>query len=208
MPRSIATAALACMALSQTSDALQLHSRPLPPAHPRLAVSAVMMAKKATAKLIPILLVDDVDGVGIKGDIVEMKPAYAENTIISKRLGIKATKEQVEQAEADKLAKEAAVAAALKSAEGAKQMIATRFGSSGVVIERMFTVHGEMSGGPVTAAEVSDVLKRAGADVELVKVVMDPIDTIGDSTVAAIELHPEVTTTVKVVLQKSKIKIA
>lgn len=206
--------AMACLLLGQTTDALLL-GNPLPStvavsANARVASSAAMMAKKpaAKSKLITILLEADVEGVGLKGEIIEVKPAYGENTIIAKGLGSKATKEQIQQAEADKLAKEAAALAAKKRAEDAKQTIFTKYGNKGLVIERMFSLQGEMDGGAVTAEEVANVLKSAGVAIEPANVTMDPIEAIGDSAVAAVNLHPEVSTSVKVVLQKSKITIS
>jgi large subunit ribosomal protein L9 len=209
MPRSVATA-LACLLLGETANALTLSSgRPSAVVSNARVAPTVMMAKdSATKKMISIFLEADVEDVGLQGEIVEMKAAFAENTIVRKGLGSKATSEQIRQAEVDKLAKEAAFAAAKKTAEEAKQMIASRFGNKGLVIERMFTVQGEMSGGAVTSKEVSDLLQSKGIAVEPTNVVMDPIETIGGSVVAAIELHPDVTTTIKVVLQKSKITIS
>ena len=124
--------AMACLLLGQTTDALLL-GNPLPStvavsANARVASSAAMMAKKpaAKSKLITILLEADVEGVGLKGEIIEVKPAYGENTIIAKGLGSKATKEQIQQAEADKLAKEAAALAAKKRAEDASRDLLAR----------------------------------------------------------------------------------
>jgi ribosomal protein L9 len=147
-----------------------------------------------------------VDAMSSLATVVEVKSAYGENTIISKGLGVKATKEQIAQAKADELAKVAAAAAALKRAQEAKSTLMAKYGSKGLLVERMFSLQGEMEGGAVTADEVAQDLSRgSGLALEAFKVTMDPIEAIGESVVAAVELHPEVVTSVKVVLQKSKI---
>ena len=56
-----------------------------------------------------------------------------------------------------------------------------------------------------TAEEVANVLKSGRRD-RAANVTMDPIEAIGDRLPR--DLHPEVSTSVKVVLQKSKITIS
>ena len=86
--------------------------------------------------------------------------------------------------------------------------IVTKYAKNGLVVERMFSLQGEMEGGAVTAEEVAGLLKRGGIAVEPSNVSMDSIETVGESAVAMIRLHDEVSTNVKVVLQKSKITIS
>ena len=208
--------ALAMLLLGQTNALMITAPAPAPAlamgsVAARVSCPAVMMAKKSAtkSKSIPILLEADVEGIGLKGQIVELKPAYGENTIISKGLGVKATKEQVAQAEADELARVASAAAAKKGAEEAKLSIGNKYGSKGLVIERMFTLDGTMMSGAVTAEEVAQQLSRvAGVTIAPASVSMESIEEVGESAIATVDLHPEVSASVKVVLQKSKITMS
>ena len=62
-----------------------------PPAHGTVAcrsIAATMMAKKTLAKKVVSVILDaDVEGVGTKGAVVEVKASYAENVLIRQSLG-------------------------------------------------------------------------------------------------------------------------
>merc|ERR1719258_423024 len=70
---------------------------------------AVMMAKKAaTKKMVTVLLSEDVEGLGAGNTLVQVKPAYAENVLIAKKLGTIASQEVMDQIAKDKAEAEAA----------------------------------------------------------------------------------------------------
>ena len=83
---------LTACALMLTTDALVIGG--VGAATPRASVS--MMAKTKT-KMVKVLLSTDVDGLGPKGTVVEVKSAYAQNVLVPKKLGAVPTKEMLEQ---------------------------------------------------------------------------------------------------------------
>lgn len=153
--------------------------------------------------MLKIILDADVDGLGDKGSLVEVKPAYAENFIIKNGLGSVATKEDEQRlVEAEQAAAEQA-AKAVKAAAAAKEAVAAKFGK-GLVIERMMGPDGKFRDDDVDAAAVASALERGGVKVAAEDVEMEVIEGVG-SDVATLRLADGVTTTVKVVVKKSNI---
>ena len=93
-----------------------------------------------------LVLIEDVDGLGLKGDVVEVADGYGRNYLVPQEKAVKATKGAIQdaervrmiRAEADRVAKESAEALA-ESLTEARVVIAARaadegklFGSIGV----------------------------------------------------------------------------
>jgi len=191
---------LACLASS-------VHSlRVAPLSAPAVAARAhtSMMAKKPVkSKSVTIILDADVDGLGTKGMVVDVKPAYAENVIRRQNLGTIATPADLERIASEQAAADAAAVTLKKKAEEARDAINEKYGKSGMTIEV------QMSGGAiaedVTSATVAEMLKRAaGVTVAPDDVNMADVTELG-SVVAQLALHPEVSTSLKVTVEKSKI---
>ena len=167
------------------------------------ADTCVMMAKKSATKLktVTVILDADVEGLGAKGSLVDVKPAYAENFIISKGMGSKASKELIEQiAEQAKAAADKAAAAKKKAEEG-RALIQEKFGK-GLQID--VQVADGVPKEAVTSADVAADLSRAGVKVDAADVMMADQTELG-SVVAEVVLHPDVSASVKVIVAKSKI---
>ena len=154
-------------------------------------------------QLVKVVLGSDVDGLGSAGDLVEVKPAYAENNIFAKNLGSIATKEMIAKIAEEQEAKAAAAAAALKKASKDKQAIDAKYGKAGLIQEVQVDADGNPKA-PITIADVSADLSRAGFPVDAAAVEMPDIAVLG-SEVAKIHLHPDVTVMLKVSVLKSKI---
>ena len=153
--------------------------------------------------MIDVLLEADVAGLGEKGSLVQVKPAYAENFIVSKGLGSVASKEIIERITEERAAAEAAAKAAKTRAEqGATELLA-KFGKVGIVEEVQVSADGVIS--PIIDSRVvAEAISRSGVSVEASDVLMPEVVELG-SVVAEVTLHPEVTTKIKVVVEKSKI---
>ena len=112
-----------------------------------------------------VLLSADVKGVGKKGEVVSVKPAYAENMLIRSGLGQEATPEILEQLAADN---EAAIAAAIAEKEAAQEnekALTAAFGEEGAVLKKKVGPDGSMFGS-ITPTEIADLIKkRVGLDV-------------------------------------------
>ena len=146
-----------------------------------------------------IVLRDDVDNLGRKGDVVDVADGYARNYLVPRGLAMKATKGVVQQAEAmrrnraarEVRDREAAQAAAAVIA-GARLEITARAGEGG----KLF--------GSVTAADVAQaLLDQRSVEVDRRKVGLDePIKEVGETEVE-VRLHPDVTATLTVVVAGS-----
>ena len=143
-----------------------------------------------------IVLRDDVENLGHKGDVVDVADGYARNYLVPRGLAMKATKGVVAQAEAmrrNRSAKEVRdVEAAQTQAaqlEGARIEIAARAGEGG----KLF--------GSVTASDVADAIQaQRGIEVDRRRVGLDePVKELSELDVT-VKLHTDVEATVTVVV--------
>jgi len=128
-----------------------------------------------------VILLQDVQGTGKKGEIKEVKPGYAQNALFPKGLAIEATKANLTMLEQKKASaqhkidteREAAETAA-KGLSGKTFKVTAKAGDEG----RLF--------GSVTAKDVSAALKQAGFDIDKKKLnVPGDIKTCGTYDVEA-----------------------
>lgn len=196
------------VSLLLSADALVL-SRPLPQAvsiaHGSRACSAVMMAKKKQAgKMITVVLEADIEGLGSKGELAEVKPAYAENFLVAKGMGSIASKELIKQLEEEAAAAAAAAAAQKKKATDDKVALDQKFGKAGMKTE-VQVKDGEVQD-TVDSETVAAMLTRAGIAVDSSAIEMPEVKDLG-SVLVEVKLHPEVSATVKLNVEKSKITL-
>jgi len=173
---------------------------------PARARTVQMMAKTKGAKMVTVLLSADVEGIGESGTIVDVKPAYAENVLISKGLGTKATADMIAKVAEEAAAAAAAAKAAKAAAEESSTLIASKFGKAGIVIEAQVGA-GNALRETVTAQDVVSALGRAGVKVDASAVEMPEMTELG-SAVAELTLHEQVFTSVKVTVKRSPITIS
>lgn len=140
-----------------------------------------------------IVLRDDVENLGRKGDVVDVADGYARNYLVPRGLAMKATKGAVAQAEAmrrNRAAREArereAAQAQASAIAGIRIEIPARVGEGG----KLF--------GSVTATDIAQALAARGVEVDRRKVGLDePLKEVGDVEVL-VRLHPEVEAAVTV----------
>lgn len=189
------------------SNALILNSAHTMPQHSVVAAtsnrvgSAVLMAKKE-GKKITILLEKDAEGLGAAGDLVEVKPAYAENFLVARGVGVFASIAVIEQKKAEAEAALEKAIAARKLADKAKETINDKYGKGGMVYE--VQVKDGAIDGSVTSDDIAKELDRLGVKVTAADIAMPEVTELG-SVIAEVALHPEVSATVKVNVEKSKI---
>jgi len=135
-----------------------------------------------------LLLRSDVDGVGKRGDIVDVADGYARNYLVPKGFAIKATPGVQTQAEAMRRSRDLRDAADRSAAEEiAKKLVPA-------VISMTSRASGEGKlFGSVTVTEVLDAVnEQTGIELDRRTLHLDePIKTTGTHHVAA-KLHPEV----------------
>ena len=171
------------------------------PAYGRSSSSACVMMAKKEGKKVTVVLEREVEGLGAAGELVEVKPAYAENFIVAKGIGSIASKELIAKIQADIEEEKAKALKAKKVAEEKKEMLMSKY-AKGLVTEVQMK-DGKIAE-PVDAAAVAKMLARAGVAVEAGDIVMPEVTELG-SVLAEVTMHPEVTHTIKIDVQKSKI---
>jgi large subunit ribosomal protein L9 len=140
-----------------------------------------------------VLLREDVDNLGARGEIVKVKAGYARNFLLPRKLAVEATPGNVKQIEAERAAllkKEA------KERAGAEAQ-AGQMGGLRLNFERKVGEHGLLYGS-VTAMHIADALKEKGYEVDRRRVhLSEPIKETGEYTVS-VRLHREVTVEIPV----------
>jgi len=139
-----------------------------------------------------IILLEHIDKVGAKHDVVKVKDGYGRNYLIPQGLGIVANKPNLARLEGMKKQgskKEAIIIAAFKEVvakmSGLKVKIAAKAGENG----RLF--------GSVTAQHLSNALREMGVDAEKRIIDMpEEVKELGAYT-ATLKFHPEVEATLK-----------
>src|SRR3954464_4104347 len=134
-----------------------------------------------------VLLREDVDNLGARGEIVKVKAGYARNYLLPRKLAVKATPGNVEQIEAERAAllkKEAKERATAEAQSSVMKNVHLNF-------ERKVGEHGLLYGS-VTAMHIADALKEKGYEIDRRRVhLSEPIKETGDYTVT-VRLHREV----------------
>lgn len=140
-----------------------------------------------------ILLREDIDTLGGRGEIVKVKAGYARNYLLPQGLATLATKGNVKQIEGERAAllKKAAIEKA--TADAQKEQMS----SISLEFERKAGEGGTLFGS-VTSMDVAAALQGKGYEIDRRKIVMkDAIKETGEYTVK-VKLHREVTLEVPV----------
>lgn len=144
-----------------------------------------------------VILLQDVNKLGKKGDVVKVNDGYARNFILPKKLGLEATEKNlkdlaIQKAEEEKRQQEIyeeAVALG-KELESKKVSLQIKGGEGGKTF------------GSITAKEISQGLKdQTGIEIDKKKLVLaDAIKTAGTFKVG-VKLHPKVTVDLNVAVE-------
>ena len=140
-----------------------------------------------------ILLREDIEHVGGRGEIVKVKAGYARNFLLPQGFASLATKGNVKQIEQERsaLLKKAAIERA--TAEAQHEQMA----SIALTFERKSGEQGTLFGS-VTSMDIADALKAKGYEIDRRKIVLkDAIKETGEYTVN-VKLHRDVTLAVPV----------
>jgi len=140
-----------------------------------------------------VILREDIEKLGSRGDVVKVTSGYARNFLLPKRMAVAANssnKKIVEQERQAHLRKDAKVQA--EAAELGKLMSSVE-----VTISQKAGENDQLFGS-VTSADIAVALEKLGYTIERRKVQLDePIKTLGDFKVA-LKLHKDVTVEVPV----------
>jgi large subunit ribosomal protein L9 len=140
-----------------------------------------------------IILREDVEKLGTRGEVVKVAAGYARNFLLPKKLAVPATdsnRKIVEQERQAHLRKDAKLV-------GEAQELAKLVGAVTVTIGRKAGENDQLFGS-VTAGDISDALTAQNYSVERRKIHLDePIRTLGEHKVA-VRLHRDVTAEITV----------
>ncbi len=146
-----------------------------------------------------VILLKDIKGLGVAGEIKRVSPGYARNYLFPRQLAAVAT-----NAVRQELAQQAAAEAKRAEAELAQ---AEEWAAQHAHVELAFQARAGEGGrlyGSITAADIAERLSQTiGEEIDKRKVhLSDPIRELGTSDVE-VRLHPGVSITVKVTVEPS-----
>ena len=149
--------------------------------------------------LMELLLKEDVDNLGARGELVKVKPGYGRNFLLPRGLAVQATpgnRKQIELQRKSLLKKEAAERdTAVQQADLVKSVtleFARKVGEHGILY------------GSVTSMDIAEALAARGYEFDRRRIQLkDPIKEPGEYEVP-IKLHREVTGNIKVVVKNEE----
>lgn len=140
-----------------------------------------------------VVLRSNIDGVGKRGDILDVSDGYGRNYLIPKGLAMRATDGVEREAEAMRRVEAQRDAQTREQA----QLVASRLGSTPMTIAARASDEGRLFGS-VGASEIVGAAAQAGIEIERRSVLLDePIKELGDHSVS-ISLHPDVAVAISV----------
>ncbi|QGG96870.1 50S ribosomal protein L9 [Actinomarinicola tropica] len=135
-----------------------------------------------------LVLRSDVDGVGKKGDVVDVADGYGRNFLVPKGLAFVATAGAAQQAASMRRSRDVKDAAA----RAAAQEIASTLVPTVITISAKAGGEGKLFGSVTTADVAEAVQSQTGIEIDRRQIHLDePIKTTGTHTVPA-KLHSEV----------------
>jgi len=134
-----------------------------------------------------VILREDVEKLGSRGELVKVTPGYARNFLLPKRLAVAATesnKKIVEQERQAHVRKESKLAADATELGKLIANVSVTFKQKAGENDQLF--------GSVTSKDIAEALEKQGYSIERRKIVLDePIKTLGEFKVP-LRLHKEV----------------
>ncbi|MFY9585344.1 MAG: 50S ribosomal protein L9 [Candidatus Acidiferrales bacterium] len=144
-----------------------------------------------------IILQEDVEKLGTRGQIVEVAAGYARNFLLPRKLAIAATPGNLKRLEKIRSVLDKRTATEREGAQKQAEVLA----AASVTLARKAGENDQLFGS-VTAADIAEALAAQGYQVDKRKIELrEPIKLIGEYQVTA-KLHHDVTATIKVVVQR------
>jgi len=143
---------------------------------------------------VKIVLREDVESLGHKGDLVDVADGYARNFLVPRGLAMKATRGGIAQAEAMRRNRSAREDRDREAA----QELAGKLTASPIVVTAKAGEGGKLFGS-ITSSDIADAIaQQAGAEVDRRSIQLaEPIKELGELEVP-VRLHADVTASVQV----------
>ena len=140
-----------------------------------------------------VLLREDVDDLGARGEIVRVRAGYARNYLLPRNLAVEATAGNVKGIESERAALLKKEAKERASAEAQSQQM----GSLDLEFRRKAGEQGALYGS-VTSMDIAEALRERGYEIDRHRIhLREPLKRLGEYTVP-VRLHREVTIDLKV----------
>jgi large subunit ribosomal protein L9 len=140
-----------------------------------------------------VLLREDVDDLGARGEIVRVRSGYARNYLLPRKLAVEATAGNVKGIESERAALLKKEAKERASADAQSQQM----GTLELEFRRKAGEQGALYGS-VTSMDVAEALRERGYEIERHRIhLREPLKRVGEYTVP-IRLHRDVTIDLKV----------
>lgn len=134
-----------------------------------------------------VLLREDIDNLGGRGEVVKVRAGYARNYLLPRGLALLATKGNIKQVEAVKTA----ILKKVATERATAQLQADQMKSISLEFVRKAGEEGTLFGS-VTSMDIADALKAQGYEIDRKKITLkDAIKITGEYTVP-VKLHREV----------------
>lgn len=140
-----------------------------------------------------VILLEDVEGLGRGGEVLDVKDGYGRNFLLPRKLALKATRSNLKIVEQRKKIYEAQ---RIKEKQEAEELARKISELSLTIIKKV----GESDTlyGSVTTGEIVEALKNEGFEIDKRKIEMEePIKTLG-MFIVKVKLYPEVVADLKV----------
>jgi large subunit ribosomal protein L9 len=135
-----------------------------------------------------VLLREDIDNLGARGEIVRVKAGYARNYLLPRNLAVEATANNVRQIEGEK----AALAKREAKERSSAELQASQLQKLTLKFERKVGEAGVLYGS-VTSMDIAHELQQQGYEIDRRKIILrEPIKRFGNYAVP-VRLHRDVT---------------
>lgn len=148
---------------------------------------------------IKVILLQRVSKLGYIGDVVNVKPGFARNYLLPKKIALRATKENLKYFEDQK----EQIKKNNEIAKAEAQKVADKMGQLTIALVRQASEKGQLYGS-VTSRDIAAAVKELGYKVNAGQVDLSaPIKTVGVYEIG-VNLHPEISVVVKLSVAKSE----
>lgn len=146
-----------------------------------------------------VILLEDVKSVGKKGQTVNVSDGYARNFLLTKKLGVEATAQNINTLKLQKAHEEKVAQEQYEAAREFGEELKTK-----QVVLSVKTGEGGRVFGSVSTKEIAQAAKdQLGLELDKKKMQLPaPIRTVG-TTLVPVKLHPKVTSELKVVVREA-----
>jgi len=146
-----------------------------------------------------IILQEDVEKLGNRGELVEVAEGYARNFLLPRKLALEATSGNMKRLEKMRAAfakKEATEKESATTLAGLLAGVSLEFARKSGENDQLF--------GSVTSGDIAEALEAKGYNIDKRKIALaDPIKAVGEYDIP-VKLYREVTANIKIVVRKDE----